>query len=330
MATAAFKLNTLSQERIDTDASVIYGVRLCEVGKVARFNGPDGKPREAEITSEHADAFLAHAGNRAIPVHWTHDYLSEDKDRLHAKVGALKNFRKDEAGNPIADFYVAPSEYKDAIMWNAKEDPQNMMLSAVFSYDPKDPKSLPKDFQAADLVEIGAATTALFSEANTPKTMTPEDLAQIGAMIDEKIKAAISTETTAESEAEMASAAEKEAGVTEADMKEGDKQMPAAICAAIRIHRATVRQTTEALAASKDETVKLAEAQFTKAIGSGKFTIQAEDKGADEYTAKLAEYRKTAPNDQVAAFRLLKDCPHLLPQHESETRKRIAKLTPQI
>ena len=281
MATAAFKLNTLSQERIDADLSVIYGVRLCEVGKVAKFNGPDGKPRTAEITAEHADAFLAHAGNRAIPVHWTHDYLSDDKDRLHAKVGALKNFRKDELGNPIADFFVSPSEYRDAILWNAKEDPENMMLSAVFSYDPKDPKALPMDFQAADLVECGAATTALFSETQTkPNTMTDEDKAEVAKMIADAIAAAMKTDETTDAEAEIATAAEADAGVTEADKKKEDENKPAALRAALRIARASHRLTLAALAekleASKAETVTLAAAQFTAALGkSGSFTPPA-------------------------------------------------------
>ena len=279
MATAAFKLNTLSQERIDAELSVIYGVRLCEVGKVAKFNGPDGKLRTAEITAEHADAFLAHAGNRAIPVHWTHDYLSDDKDRLHAKVGALKNFRKDELGNPIADFYVAPSEYRETILWGAKEDPENMMLSAVFSYDPKDPKALPMDFQAADLVECGAATTALFSETQTkPNTMTDEDKAEVAKMIADAIAAAMKTDET--TDAEIATAAEADAGVTEADKKKEDENKPATLRAALRIGRASHRLTLAALAekleASKAETVTLAAAQFTAALGkSGSFTPPA-------------------------------------------------------
>lgn len=310
MATAAFKLNTLSQERIDADLSVIYGVRLCEVGKVARFNGPDGKPRTAEITTEHADAFLAHAGNRSIPVHWTHDYLSDDKDRLHAKVGALKNFRKDDAGNPIADFYVAPSEYKDAILWNAKEDPENMMLSAVFSYDPKDPKALPMDFQAADLVECGAATTALFSEPQTPNTMTEDEIkALVAPMIAEAIAAA-AVKPEVEAEVEMAAVAEADAGVTEADKKPEDEAKPAAMRAALRIHRATTRQTLAALAANQGETVKLAEAQFTKALGSGKFNIQADEKG-DEVEKALAAYTATGASKSVAILRLAKDKPEV-------------------
>ena len=282
MATAAFKLNALAQQRIDADQSVIYGVRLCEVGKVARFNGPDGKPRTAEITAEHADAFLAHAGNRAIPVHWTHDYLSDDKDRLHAKVGALKNFRKDELGNPIADFFVSPSEYREAILWNAKEDPENMMLSAVFSYDPKDPKALPMDFQAADLVECGAATTALFSVPQTkPNTMTDEDKAEVATMIADAIAAAMQTDKAEDVTDEAAMAdAEKDAGVTEADKKPEDEKKPAALRAALRIARASSRLTLAALAekleASKAETVTLAAAQFTAALGkSGTFTPPA-------------------------------------------------------
>jgi hypothetical protein len=306
MATAAFKLNTLSQERIDADNSVIYGVRLCEVGKVARFNGPDGKPRTAEITSDHADAFLAHAGNRSIPVHWTHDYLSDDKDRLHAKVGALKNFRKDENGNPIADLYVAPSEYKDAIMWGAKEDPENMMLSAVFSYDPKDPRAMPLDLQAADLVETGAATTALFSEPNNTNTMTPDE---IKALVAAEIASALAAnKPEMETEVEMAAAAEAEAGVTDADKKPEDEGKPAAMRAALRIHRATVRLTTAALAANQEETITKAEAKFSQAIGSGKFNIPSAESG-DEVAKALAAY--SGLSKPLAILKLAKDKPEV-------------------
>jgi predicted RNA-binding Zn ribbon-like protein len=304
MATAAFKLNTLSQERIDADASVIYGVRLCEVGKVARFNGPDGKPREAEITAEHADAFLAHAGNRAIPVHWTHDYLSDDKDRLHAKVGALKNFRKDELGNPIADFYVAPSEYKDAILWNAKEDPENMMLSAVFSYDPKDPKALPMDFQAADLVECGAATTALFSETTThtqAPMFTDEQKAELSEMISSGIKTALAEANKPEDKtAELADAdaAEKEAGVTDADKKPEDEKKPAAMRAALRIARATERKALAALKEYEKNDVA-AQAKFTAMLGrSGAFTPATGVQAAKLSRAKF----KALPIDERNKF----------------------------
>lgn len=304
MALAALKLNALAQERIDADQSVIYGVRLCEVGKVAKFNGPDGKPRTAEITAEHAAAFLAHAGNRSIPVHWTHDYLSDDKDRLHAKVGALKNFRLDSTGNPVADFYVAPSEYREAIMWNAKEDPENMMLSAVFSYDPKDPRAMPLDFQAADLVECGAATTALFSEPqNTPNTMTDEDKSEVAKMIADAIAAANKTDETKDAADEAtAAAAEAEAGVTDADKKEEDKDKPSALRAALRIARASHRLTLAALAekleASKVETVTLAAAQFTAALGkTGTFSP-----ANTQATGKLthAAFNALNPTDRLA------------------------------
>ena len=207
--------------------------------------------------------------------------MSDDKDRLHAKVGALKNFRKDELGNPIADFYVAPSEYRETILWGAKEDPENMMLSAVFSYDPKDPKALPMDFQAADLVECGAATTALFSETQTkPNTMTDEDKAEVAKMIADAIAAAMKTDETTDAEAEIATAAEADAGVTEADKKKEDENKPATLRAALRIGRASHRLTLAALAekleASKAETVTLAAAQFTAALGkSGSFTPPA-------------------------------------------------------
>ena len=274
MATAALQFSFV-ETSIDAEKSVIRGVKIAELGKVAVFKGPDGKPRKAKITKKHVNAFLEHAGNRAIPVHWTHDYLADDADRLHAKVGALKNFRKNEQGNPIADFYVAPTDYRDNIFWSAENDPENMMFSAVFSYDPNDPESLPQDFQAADLVERGAATTALFSEPNNTNTMTADEIkALVAPMIADAIKAAAAQP---EVEVEIAAAAEAEAGVTDEDKKPEDEAKPASLRAALRIARATNRLTLAALTKkideSKAETVTLAAAQFTAALGkSGTFT----------------------------------------------------------
>ena len=103
-------------------------------------------------------------------------------------------------------------------------------------------------------------------------------------------------------------AAETEAGVTDADKKKEDDEKPASIRAALRISRATSRQTLAALASSQGETVKLAEAQFTKALGSGKFSIQADDKGAD-LEAALAAYTATGATRGTAIMRLAKDKP---------------------
>ena len=277
MALASLRHSSFTNERIDVEQSVVFGVRLAEVGKVATFAGKDGKPRSATITKAHADAFLSHAGNRSIPVHWTHDYLDETSDRLHAKVGALKNFRYDESGNPIADMHVAPSQYKEAIMWGAKEDPENMMLSAVFSYDENDETAMPLDLQACDLVEKGAATTALFSHL-APQTMTPEE---IKALVDESVKTALATFSESiekpEDETKASEEAEKEAGVTDEDKKPEDESKPAALRAAIRINRATARLTSAALSEKIEKadgkTAIAAMAELTKQLGTfGKFS----------------------------------------------------------
>jgi hypothetical protein len=186
------KENTLASDRIDDGAGIVYGCRVAELGKIACFEGSDGKPRLAKITPEFISALLSHAGNRSIPVHWTHDYTKSDNDALHAKVGALKAIRRDDAGNAIADLCLAPGEYRDKALWNATNDPTGMMLSPVFTYNKADPKSLPLDFSAADLVEQGAGVTALFSQATTQnqnKTMDIQELLE--ALKDPAVKTAL-------------------------------------------------------------------------------------------------------------------------------------------
>lgn len=282
MALASLRHSSFTNERIDVEQSVVFGVRLAEVGKVATFAGKDGKPRSATITKAHADAFLSHAGNRSIPVHWTHDYLDEKVDRLHAKVGALKNFRFDESGNPIADLHIAPSKYKDTILWGAKEDPENMMLSAVFSYDENDETAMPLDLQAADLVEKGAATTALFSQAK-PNFMTKEDIEKlVSDSVSTAVTAALAAVEKPEDEKPACDAAEVEAGVTDEDKEPEDEAKPAALRAAIRINRATARLTSAALTAQIEKadgkTAIAAMAELTKQLGTfGKFSAPQGD-----------------------------------------------------
>jgi hypothetical protein len=191
-------------------------------------------------------------------------------------------------------------------MWGAKEDPENMMLSAVFSYDPKDPRAMPLDLQAADLVETGAATTALFSEPNNTNTMTPDEIKDF---VRAELKAALAVEKPEmETEVEMAAAAEAEAGVTDADKKPEDEGKPAAMRAALRIHRATVRLTTAALAANQEETITKAEAKFSQAIGSGKFNIPSAESG-DEVAKALAAY--SGLSKPLAILKLAKDKPEV-------------------
>jgi hypothetical protein len=74
MATALASLRHASFSQDSINGDVLLGVKIAELGKVACFSGPDGKPRYATITPAFVAALLSHAGNRSIPVHWTHDY----------------------------------------------------------------------------------------------------------------------------------------------------------------------------------------------------------------------------------------------------------------
>ena len=310
MATALASLRHASFSQDSINGDVLLGVKIAELGKVACFAGPDGKPRYATITPAFVDALLSHAGNRSIPVHWTHDYKQGNGDALHAKVGKLKDIRKDSEGNPIADLHLAPGQYKETALWNAEHDPENMMLSPVFSYDPNDKESKPLDFQAADLVECGAATTALFSAlsdnnqtTNTNK-MTDEDKIEVAKMIADAIAGMKPASPDAEPIAEM----EASAGVTDADKKPEDDKAPAMMAAFARCNRAIKRQ----LEASKAEAVVLAEAKFTAALGAGKFSLPTAPAAKDEVEEAIAaQIAAGAPNRNIALFRLAKDKPEI-------------------
>lgn len=258
MAQAALQFS-FTQTRIDAEKGVIYGVKVIELGPVQSQHGPP------VVKPEHVQAFKAHAGNRSIPVHWTHDYLGEDSDRLHAKVGALKNFHVDAAGDLCADFHVAPTEYKEGIFWSAVNDPDNMMFSVVFSYDPAQ-DGLPLDFQAADLVERGAATTAMFSA--TTNTMTQDE---IKSLVAESVKTALS-EYAAQSAItradEVAKLASAESLTTE--------------IAALKADLANVEAKAEAKAKEvASAELVAAEARFSAAIGkSATFKPEGDNKGA--------------------------------------------------
>jgi hypothetical protein len=310
MATALASLRHASFSQDSINGDVLLGVKIAELGKVACFSGPDGKPRYATITPAFVDALLSHAGSRSIPVHWTHDYKQGNGDALHAKVGKLKDIRKDSEGNPIADLHLAPGQYKETALWNAEHDPENMMLSPVFSYDPSDKDSTPLDFQAADLVECGAATTALFSAAQTQTQtqtkMTDEDKIEVAKMIADALAAANkpADAPVVPDTAEM----EATAGVTDADKKPEDEKAPALMAAFARCNRAIKRQ----LETAKGEAVVLAEAKFTAALGAGKFTLPAAPAAKDEVEEAIAAQISAGAKDRsTAIFRLAKDKPEI-------------------
>jgi hypothetical protein len=244
---AIMRQGQFESNRIDRDAGIIYGVKIAELGKVACFKGPDGKPRYATITDKHASAFLAHAGNRSIPVHWTHDYRSGESDNLHAMVGCLKAFRLDESGNPVADLHVAPSDKRDLIFWNAMENRENMMLSPVYGYDPRDSNSIPLSFDAADLVQRGAATVALFSEYDAQQKTNMDKQEFLSLLADPEVKAALC--------AASAGAAPDQAAIA----AEIDK----------RVATAATNAVTAAMATAEASLLTRAEAALTAKIGAG-------------------------------------------------------------
>ncbi len=138
-----------------------------ELGKLAQFAArkEDGTKTHKSVTLDdaHLSSLMNHAGNRSIPVHMTHSHAEGKQDGLVTKAGALKGFFRDDAKNLRADLHLAPGAVRETALWHAENDPENFMLSAVYSFLPDDPLCIPQDFQAADLVEKGAGVTALLA-----------------------------------------------------------------------------------------------------------------------------------------------------------------------
>lgn len=176
-----------AQSAIDREQGVIRGVRVMELGKLAKFAAikDDGGKihKEVTISDAHISALMAHAGNRSIPVHLTHAAANAKQDGLSTKAGTLKTFRTDESGHLLADLHLVPGDVRELALWHAENDPENMMLSAVYSFLPEDSNCIPQDFQAADLVEKGAGVTALLAEDSTTNTM-PDDTSSTQASAD--------------------------------------------------------------------------------------------------------------------------------------------------
>lgn len=269
-----------------------------QVGKLANFEGADGKPEKVTITTAHIDALMSHAGNRAIPVHLTHDWFNfkgqpnADTIEMKARVGALKSLRKDEFGDLVGDVYLKDGAERNDIIWGAKNNPEDNMISAVFGYRKDDPQFMPTDFKAADIVQKGAGVYALFSETDTETKpmadLSPETLAPL--LDDPKIKGVIQgmidghSKAEAKMEDDEEAAMEDAAGVTDADKKPDDEQKPALMRFYARAGRAFKRQKAE-LSATK--TAILAEAKIqseaatTALLGKGGFLRQTGEGGED-------------------------------------------------
>lgn len=333
------------QSAIEADKGILRGVKLMEVGHVATFKGEDGKPKTVTITPAHISALLGHAGNRALPIHHTHEWFdaqeaaNADSVESNARMGSLKNFSRDNGGNLIADAFLnLDRQAARDLLFGAAHNPEDNCFSAVFSYRKDDPQCMPINFRAADVVPSGAATTALFTENTNTLPMDDDLISQLAEACKDPHKLAafkalmksVASASAIDTAADDASAAtmESDAGVTDADKKPEDDQKPALMRAITRVNRAHARQT----ATLRADTLRDAEALLTKNLGKGgKFHIPTDDSvNGDEYTAKLAKYTETAKGNSVlGAFRLLKDHPELTPAHEAATRARMAKLSPQ-
>jgi hypothetical protein len=276
--------SAISKDRIE--GRVVYGVRLAEKGKLARFTGEDGKPREIDITEALISELAKLANGKTIPAHLSHDYMGADKDAIHARCGAHKNVRVDESGNLVSDFHAMPGDAGDEVLWFAENDPDNAMFSAVFGYnDLGNRKAFPFNFKAADVVAQGAATTAMFSQTKPDTDMTKEE---IQALITESITAAL--------------AAHKPAGViTEA---QADERITAALA---KYNPALTKEQEDALLVK-------AEAKFASHVGTVSkslgLSLSADGKVDDHaFVAKVKSYEATGQPRGKAILRAAQDDP---------------------
>lgn len=259
---------------IDKEAGILRGVKIMDVGHVAQFKADDGESKRVTISPAHIAALLSHAGNRALPIHETHEWFdaegeaNADSVERSARIGSLKSFRTDAAGNLIADAYLnLDKQPARDLLFGAEHNPEDNCFSAVFSYRKDDPQCMPINFRAGDIVPAGAATTALFKNTETKNALMALDLNElIAALDDPKIKTAIKAITkshedassdTPEDKAEGA-AMEKDADVKPEDKKPEDDQKPALMSARLRVSRAIRRQAAELKA---DRTAILADAK---------------------------------------------------------------------
>ncbi len=285
----------LLHSAIDAENGIISGVRVMEIGKLAQFEGDKKEVKRVKITSAHIDALLSHVGNRAIPMHLTHEWFeaqgkpNADSVEMAARIGALKSFRKDDAGNLIADAYLKSGQTREDTIWAAEHNPENNMFSAVFSYRKDDPLCIPTDFNAADLVPEGAAVTALFAKFNET-TMDKNEL--IEALKDPEVAKAL-----------LALIPQPKPEDQTALLK---KSVDDAVSAALKSHAPSLTEDQETAL------LKKAEANFVAKIGSGAFVKDFASKKDDSqlpFVARLAKHRAAGADNGLAILRAKNDAP---------------------
>lgn len=285
--------NAFQKLSVDREARIVTGIKLLENNRDVLYKGADGKPVGFRTNEALLAGLLAHAGNRTIPSHLTHEWTEGKRDALHDRVGGIKNCRLSANGDLIGDYHAMPGANGDSILWLAENDPEHAMLSLVFDYNPIKTNevtyAVPLNFSSADFVAQGAGVSAMLSKT-TDTDMTKEEITDL---IRAELKGYKLPENLATKE-----------------------DIASAVKAALSDFKPAV----------SDEDAKkialLAKADAVAEIGKHTAFVQATGavKQTDEFTAQLEVYRKTAPNEATAIARLLKDHPELNEAREQHVR----------
>lgn len=293
---------------VNRESRIVEGVKLLENNRDVTYKSADGKAMGFRTNDALLSGLMAHAGNRTIPSHLSHEWSDGKRDGLHDRVGGIKNCRLSANGDLIGDAHVMPGTEGDRILWLAENDPEHCMLSCIFDYNAIKTDGVtyayPLSFESADFVAKGAGVTAMLSQFPTDTDMTKDEIV---ALIKEN--SASKDDVTAAVKAALSDF--KPAGtLTQDDLK-----------AALAAHAPKL---------SEEELVEIgtqAEAKLVAKLGSGTLQINVgPSKESNDYTAKLAEYTKTSPNPGTAILRLLSDHPELGSQHEAHLQTQVAKL----
>lgn len=305
MPTACFQTK-FSQSAINAEKGILTGVRLMTLGKLAQFAGDGDEVKKVTITRQHIEALLSHAGNRAVPIHLTHEWTdaqgkaNADSVEMSARIGALKNLRKDSVGDLIADAYLKDGSIRQDILFGAEHNPEDNMFSVVFDYKKNDPECLPINFRAADIVPTGAAVTALFSESTTK----PMDISELLSLLDDpKCKDAIKAIVKSHKDA------------SDTDAAAADDQSVATMRAQLKEQLAELKTATDLLETTKTAILAQAKtdaaAEATAMLGKSGFPKLGSDGKPETATAKfnaaVAELKSKGVKEGAATLAVMKE-----------------------
>lgn len=291
----AFLQTSFSQPNLagdDRANGIIRGVKVMELGKLAKFAAmkEDGTriSKAVTLTEAHLSALQNHAGNRGVVVHLTHDWRksigtpSAATAEFEARIGAIKSLRRDSKNDLVGDLFLKEGKTREDVLFDAEHSPDDIMLSAVYSFLPEDENCIPQDFTACDIVPQGAGVTALFAEDTntmdeTPTAASADLVSQLVAACQDPhalaaFKALIkSVETSADAAAEE----------TEAAVVEPANDDAGAVAAMAALEKKVGDKVTAALAkfeTAKADIIIAAEAKMVAALGNNKVPVKSETK----------------------------------------------------